>query len=117
MRLQCYPAFKNTKLIEQIVLVTHGAFAHFLTEDWDVEDPMTGTAWLNCRSRPPTPAAHGLTCSGEHRIFDFTSGSTSADAHLEETHESKSSRGFEEKEMDPHVLEELRTVSSNESQG
>lgn len=33
---------------KQIVLVTHGAFAHFLTEDWDVEDPMTGTAWLNC---------------------------------------------------------------------
>jgi len=36
------------KLTVQIALVTHGAFAHFLTEDWDVEDPMTGTAWLNC---------------------------------------------------------------------
>jgi hypothetical protein len=35
-------------LTAQIVLVTHGAFAHFLTEDWDVADPMTGTAWKNC---------------------------------------------------------------------
>ncbi|KAF1352635.1 phosphoglycerate mutase family protein-like protein [Lizonia empirigonia] len=85
---------------KQIVLVTHGAFTHFLTEDWDVEDPMTGTAWLNC----------------EHRIFEFTPDSTAADAHLEETEASRSSRGLEEREVDPHVLEELRTVSSNESQ-
>lgn len=86
---------------KQIVLVTHGAFAHFLTEDFDVEDPMTGTAWLNC----------------EHRMFDFTSDSTSGDAHLEETEESRSSRGAEEREHDPHVMEELIQVSSNESQG
>ena len=33
---------------EQIIIVTHGAFAHFLTEDWDVDDPMTGTAYKNC---------------------------------------------------------------------
>ncbi|KAF2626076.1 phosphoglycerate mutase family protein-like protein [Macroventuria anomochaeta] len=88
------------QLTEQIVLVTHGAFTHFLTEDWDVRDPMTGTAWLNC----------------EHRIFDFTSDSTTADAHLRETDESRSSRGVEEREHDPHVLEELAKVSSNESQ-
>jgi hypothetical protein len=31
-----------------VILVTHGAIAHFLTEDWDVEDPMLGTAYLNC---------------------------------------------------------------------
>ena len=98
------------------MLVTHGAFAHFLSEDWDVEDPMTGTAWLNCRSTYSRPVGYPLTSSGEHRVFDFTSDSTSEDAHLEETAESKSSRGFEEREMDPHVLEELRTVSSNESQ-
>ncbi|KAJ4339380.1 hypothetical protein N0V87_003317 [Didymella glomerata] len=85
---------------KQVVLVTHGAFAHFLTEDWDVEDPMTGTAWLNC----------------EHRVFDFTSTSTATDAHLQETDESRSSRGAEEREHDPHVLEELIKVSSNESQ-
>ena len=32
------------------MVVTHGAFAHFLTEDWDVEDPMLGTAFKNCKS-------------------------------------------------------------------
>ena len=35
--------------MEQVLVVTHGAFAHFLTEDWEVEDPMVGTAWKNCR--------------------------------------------------------------------
>ena len=62
------------------------------------------------------PGLRRLTRTGEHRIFEFTSDSTSEDAHLEETNESKSSRGFEEREVDPHVLEELRSVSSNESQ-
>lgn len=57
-----------------------------------------------------------LTPLGEHRIFDFTPNSTAEDAHLEETEVSRSSRGLEEREMDPHVLEELITVSSNESQ-
>jgi hypothetical protein len=37
-------------LIVQVIIVTHGAFAHFLTEDWDVEDPMIGTAYRNCSS-------------------------------------------------------------------
>jgi hypothetical protein len=37
-------------LTGQVVVVTHGAFAHFLTEDWDVEDPMVGTAYKNCSS-------------------------------------------------------------------
>lgn len=40
----------NRWLTEQILVVTHGAFAHFLTEDWDVEDPMLGTAYKNCKS-------------------------------------------------------------------
>jgi hypothetical protein len=57
----------------------------------------------------------GLTRAGEHRIYDFTPDSTAVDAHLEETNESKSSRGFEKREMDPHVFEELKAVSSNES--
>jgi hypothetical protein len=35
--------------MKQVIVVTHGAFAHFLTEDWEVEDPMLGTAWKNCQ--------------------------------------------------------------------
>lgn len=49
-------------------------------------------------------------------MFDFTPESTAADAHLEETDASRLSRGLEEREMDPHVFEELKAVSSNESQ-
>jgi hypothetical protein len=83
----------------QIILVTHGAFLHFFTEDWDVDDPMTSTAYNNC----------------ELRIFDYTEASTAADAHLVETVESKKTRGANEHEHDPHVLEELQHVSSREN--
>lgn len=76
---------------------------------------MIGTAWLNCRLTCETSANRWLTLLGEHRIFDFTSDSTATDAHLQETDESRSSRGAEEREHDPHVLEELIKVSSNES--
>lgn len=78
--------------------MTHGAFLHFLTEDWDVEDPMTTTAYHNC----------------ELRIFDFTSKSTETDAHVSETAHSRISRGKDEPEQDPHVLEELEKVSSKD---
>ncbi|KAI8942925.1 hypothetical protein NX059_000963 [Plenodomus lindquistii] len=83
---------------KQIVLVTHGAFAHFLTEDWDVEDPMTGTAYKNC----------------EHREFIFTDTSNAADAHVIETLESRTRRGVKEVEDDAHVLQELKTIVQND---
>ncbi|KAH9882266.1 hypothetical protein J1614_001438 [Plenodomus biglobosus] len=84
---------------KQIVLVTHGAFAHFLTEDWDVEDPMIGTAYKNC----------------EHREFVFTDNSTAEDAHITETLESRTRRGVREAEDDPHVLQELEAVVQKDS--
>ncbi|KAF2689834.1 phosphoglycerate mutase-like protein [Lentithecium fluviatile CBS 122367] len=34
-----------------IVVVTHGAIAHFITEDWAVADPMLGTTYRNCEVR------------------------------------------------------------------
>ncbi|CAN9092862.1 unnamed protein product [Alternaria alternata] len=80
----------------QVMIVTHGAFAHFLTEDWEVEDPMLGTAWKNC----------------EHRVFVFTPESTAEDAHVSETWESRRSRGAQEVETDPHVVDEfLKTAA------
>ncbi|KAH3939205.1 hypothetical protein HBI25_194960 [Parastagonospora nodorum] len=78
----------------EVIVVTHGAIAHFLTEDWDVEDPMIGTAYKNC----------------EHREFVFTSDSTSADAHVEETERSRARRGPNGPESDPHVLDEMKTM-------
>jgi hypothetical protein len=53
-----------------------------------------GTAYHNC----------------EVRIFDFTSESTSSDAHVVETAESKRTRGKDEPETDPVVLEELSHI-------
>lgn len=80
-----------------IVLVTHGAISHFITEDWDVDDPMTGTAYYNC----------------EVRDFVFTEGSTAEDAHLAETKESLEKRKGG-RENDPHVIDELETVVNGE---
>ncbi|KAF2003781.1 phosphoglycerate mutase family protein-like protein [Amniculicola lignicola CBS 123094] len=79
---------------DKIILVTHGAFLHFLTEDWDVDDPLSGTAYNHC----------------EVRIFDFKETSTAKEAHLIETKESKETRGANEKEKDEHVLEELTAI-------
>lgn len=81
----------------KIIVVTHGAFLHFLTEDWNVDDPITSTAYNNC----------------EVRIFGFDASSTTNDAHLEETEESKKTRGANEVEHDVHVLDELNTAVSN----
>ncbi|KAI0550351.1 histidine phosphatase superfamily [Xylaria curta] len=57
----------------RIVCVTHGAFLHYLTEDWTGDDPERGTGWLNC----------------EVRVFEFTENSTESDAHLFEDKDAK----------------------------
>jgi hypothetical protein len=94
------------------VLVTHGAIAHFLTEDWDVEDPMIGTAYKNCSSTPRYFEAFRLIEIGEHREFDFTSASTAEDAHVAETQSSRARRGPRGPESDPHVLDEMKTLQN-----
>lgn len=55
---------------------------------------MTTTAYKNC----------------EVRQFFFTPESTAEDAHVVETPESQKIRGVNQKEDDPHVLDELKTV-------
>ncbi|KAF2021007.1 phosphoglycerate mutase family protein-like protein [Aaosphaeria arxii CBS 175.79] len=80
---------------KNIILVSHGAFMHFFTEDLDTVDAMTSTAYLNC----------------ELRIFTFTPSSTEDDAHVQETPESRTTRGANQRERDPHVLEEIETVT------
>ncbi|KAK9320831.1 histidine phosphatase superfamily [Lipomyces orientalis] len=49
-----------------IILVTHGAFLHYLTEDWTSYDPNRGTAYRNC----------------EFRRFAFSEASNDQEAHL-----------------------------------
>lgn len=36
---------------KEIIAVTHGAFVHYFTENWDGFDPIRGTAWLNAEFR------------------------------------------------------------------
>lgn len=92
------------------MLVTHGAIAHFLTEDWEIADPMLGTNWSNC----------------EVREYVFAKGSKEGDVHLEETEESRARRPpyegvrWEEPwkrsgEKDPHVVEEVEVVAQEAS--
>jgi hypothetical protein len=95
------------------VVVTHGAIAHFLSEDFmDVEDPMIGTAYKNCSSTPWLFEAFELIEIGEYRAFDFTAASTAEDAHVAETPTSRARRGPTGPEPDPHVLEEIKTVQN-----
>jgi len=36
---------------KEIVLVTHGGFLHFFTEDWEDKDLYSGTGWANTEYR------------------------------------------------------------------
>ncbi|KAF2274086.1 phosphoglycerate mutase family protein-like protein [Westerdykella ornata] len=82
-----------TRPEKRVILVTHGAFVHFLTEDLGgMIDYLSETAWKNC----------------ELRQFVFTETSTADDPHLVETAESRQSRGQAGKEEDPHVLEDMK---------
>jgi hypothetical protein len=54
--------------------------------------------------------ARELTLTGEHREFAFTSESTSDDAHVAETEQSRARRGPRGPEADPHVVDEMKTL-------
>ncbi|KAK7186450.1 hypothetical protein DPSP01_002118 [Paraphaeosphaeria sporulosa] len=94
---------------DHIVLVSHGAIAHFLTEDWQIHDPMLGTNWSNC----------------EIREYVFSGNSKDGDAHLVEIEESKARRppyegpvweapwkGVRSGDKDEHVVEEIKEVEA-----
>ncbi|CAK7214198.1 hypothetical protein SBRCBS47491_002067 [Sporothrix bragantina] len=60
---------------DRVVVVTHGGFLHFLTEDYEGVDPVRGTGWKNT----------------EWRSFRFVSAEDE-NASLQETSESKDRR-------------------------
>jgi hypothetical protein len=72
--------------LPQILLVTHGAFLHYFTEDWDGFSPSIGSAYHNC----------------EVREFTFTPESKEGKAHLKETAWSQQNRS--------HLPEKSKTV-------
>ena len=66
----------------EIVLVTHGGYLHYLTEDWEDAAKFSGTGWENTEYR---------TYNFEH---DFSSNSDN-EAYLLESAESRKRRGVE----------------------
>ena len=56
----------------EIVVVTHGGFLHYFTEDWDGHEKFTGTGWANT----------------EVRSYEFVTGAEEG-ASLMETRESR----------------------------
>lgn len=62
---------------KEIIVVTHGGFLHFFTEDWEGFDLARGTAWLNT----------------EYRSYEFVDpAGQDSHAKLVETRESKARR-------------------------
>lgn len=66
----------------EIVLVAHGAYMHYITNDWEETDKFPGTGWQNCECRTYTFES------------DFT-GDADKEAYLVETMESRRRRGKE----------------------
>ncbi|KAF1981552.1 phosphoglycerate mutase family protein-like protein [Aulographum hederae CBS 113979] len=67
---------------EEIAIVTHGGFLHYLTEDWSDHDKFVGTGWANTEFRSYT--------------FDPNGG---ANASLVETQESLQRRAGDSKRL------------------
>ncbi|OAP58388.1 hypothetical protein AYL99_07478 [Fonsecaea erecta] len=72
----------------EIALVTHGAYLHYLTNDWEDATKLSGTGWENT----------------EHRTYHFEhafDSDSDEDAFLTETMESRQRRGVNHP-MQPH---------------
>ena len=66
----------------QIVLVTHGGYLHYLTDDWEAAAKFSGTGWENTEYR---------TYTFEHSFLSDDDN----DAYLTETMDSRKRRGIE----------------------
>ncbi|KAK5078928.1 hypothetical protein LTR64_002652 [Lithohypha guttulata] len=77
----------------QVVLVTHGGYLHYFTDDWEDCNKYYGTGWLNT----------------ETRAYTYLAGvdSTDEDAALVETLESRARRGKENSTLTEEEQKEL----------
>lgn len=64
----------------EVVLVTHGGFLHYLTDDWEDSDVYAGTGWRNCETR-------------SYEFKDDLMVDVDGEARLVETMESRLKRG------------------------
>lgn len=81
----------------QVVLVTHGGYLHYFTDDWEDSSKYYGTGWLNTETRSYTYLA-GV-------------GSNDDDAALVETSESRTRRGKQNSRFAKEKQDELYTAS------
>ncbi|KAH8684741.1 phosphoglycerate mutase family protein-like protein [Tricladium varicosporioides] len=78
---------------QHIVVVTHGGYLHYFTEDWDGHEKFTGTGWANT----------------EVRSYEFVPGSE--DASLVETRQSREARRGSEIPLTADEQRELRAMA------
>jgi hypothetical protein len=81
----------------EIVVVTHGGYLHYFTEDWDGHEKFTGTGWENT----------------EWRSYEFVSA-TDERASLRETSESRVRRTGKETPLTEDEQRELRASAERE---
>ncbi len=81
----------------QIVVVTHGGFLHYFTEDWEGTGKYSGTGWANC----------------EYRSFEFQSMGD-ARASVRELPESRERRRGSERDLSADEHRELRAAAERE---
>lgn len=93
-------ASKSSSEDVQIVVVTHGGYLHYFTEDWDGHASFTGTGWANT----------------EFRSYNFADAQgQDANASLVETKESRQMRKGSEKPLSADEQRELRASAERES--
>ena len=82
-----------------IVVVTHGGYLHYFTEDWEGNEKFTGTGWANT----------------EYRSFEFVDASFKDEAaSLVETIESRVKRSGKEKPLSVDEQRELKAAAERE---
>ncbi|KAL8797682.1 MAG: hypothetical protein Q9195_000034 [Heterodermia aff. obscurata] len=80
---------------ENIAVVTHGGFLHFLTEDWTDSRRFEGTGWANC----------------EYRSYRFSDDALDTNASMIETAESRARRRGTEKPLTKTERIELKETA------
>jgi broad specificity phosphatase PhoE len=80
----------------EIVVVTHGGYLHYFTEDWEGAERGTGTGWENT----------------EWRSYEFVEGS--GEASLRETRESRERRRGTERGLTADEQRELKASRERE---
>ncbi|TVY59116.1 putative phosphatase SPAC5H10.03 [Lachnellula cervina] len=90
-------AVAKTNEDQHIVVVTHGGYLHYFTEDWDGHEKFTGTGWANT----------------EYRDYEFVDGEET-NAGLVETQESRERRMGDEIPLTKDEQRELRASAERE---